>query len=455
MKNLIYGCSKNLKFILEKFDVDYSELEFTDSCSLLWGTEYIRGKCILPNIQINRDEFDFCVIGSRIYSDEIREEILKLGFDNKHIIPFEYINSIWERWKKGVSHKLWCDSIEDKNISIVKNWYMNGSDAVCIIKIQNLLYYNIQIKAFDIYVEPRRIEVYDISNDTLLGSFEARKRFTFCNIANETLIKVVVKQAVVGIPWCMISYQKSEQLCEVNSCKLGKQLLNTYRHLQEFPYYDEDYTVISCVKNYAGTILDVGANYGQSMFSFYNLSKSNIVSIEVRPDLYETLLEMKRLIDNEGRIRVINSGVSDKEEELVWYEPVDPIMSGSFDTNFIHGRNLDVEIVEKTMKCRPLDDLLETYEDIWFVKMDVEGLEYEALKGCKKIISQNHPLILVEQNEKLFAIKELLSDEYDVFYYDLYMDRFVDKRLSRLNCWLIPKEKYRSDIVRKIIDGRM
>jgi hypothetical protein len=103
---------------------------------------------------------------------------------------------------------------------------------------------------------------------------------------------------------------------------------------------------------------------------------------------------------------------------------------------------------------KPLDSLVDV-NNIWFMKLDVEGLEYEALKGAKRIIEENHPIILIEQNGKLPAIKKLLHGEYELYYYDLQADKFTETRSSRLNCWLIPAVEYRSSTVIKIIEGRL
>lgn len=455
MKSLVYGCGRMLRFTLQKFDVDFSCIDFTDSNSELWNTEYIGGKFILPNIEIIPSNYDFCIIGSKNYSNEILADAKKIGFSDNQIIPFDYINSMWERWKKDIVHNMWRNTVEGNGVSVIRNWHMNGTEAMCILKLSDLCLYDIEVRVFDLYEDSREIEVYDISRNMLVGVFDTKKSIHFVDSFGDMVLKIVVKNAIIGIPWLMLSYRKTDLLYRIDARKLGKQFIRVYNKLQSFPYYDEDYTAIANMCDVNGTILDVGANYGQSMYAFYNLTKCNIVSIEVVPDLYDVLVMMKMLIDKENRISIINSGVSDKEKSITWYEPENPLMAGSFDENFIKGRKLGIDIIEKVMTCRSLDELVAHYDDIWFIKIDVEGLEYDTLKGAKNIIEHNHPVILIEQNEKLSEIKELLKDEYDVFYYNIYEDKFVEKRLSRLNCWLIPKEGYRSNTVKKLIDGKM
>lgn len=454
MKILVWGCGTRQRFILEHFHIDYAQLDFTDSNTELWGKEY-RNKPILPLNQVQAENYDFCMIGSAVFADSIKGDAIKFGFEERQIVPFDYLNSLWERWKKFDLYKTWRYIFENEKIQIIENWHMNDKDAVCIIKLCNACFYDIYLKVFDLYEASRQIEVYNISSDSLVEKTATKKIISFFNCSKETVLKIKIKEAVTGIPWCGLFYKKSEYLKKLEKCKVGKQFIDVYDSNSRFPYYDEDYTVIAGIANMGGVILDVGANYGQSMYAFYHLTNCKIISLEVVPDLYEVLLMMKNLIDTDDRITIINAGVSDREEELTWYEPINPLMAGSFDRSFINGRKLGVDIIEKQMTCYTLDNLIGIDKNICFIKLDVEGFEYEAICGAKGIIASSHPVILIEQNDKLKEIEKLLKEEYDVFYYDLCADKFVEERHSRLNCWLIPKETYRTEMVNGLLRGRM
>lgn len=59
-----------------------------------------------------------------------------------------------------------------------------------------------------------------------------------------------------------------------------------------------------------------------------------------------------------------------------------------------------------------LDSFLEN-EDISFIKMDIEGAEYEALKGAAKIIAEQKPRLAISiyhKNEDIFSIPRLLLE---------------------------------------------
>ena len=459
MKTLIYGCGLRLKNILVHFNLDLDGIEFADSNADMWGSEFIisgRGKkLILSKNQINVDDYDLCVNGSLKYEDEIRKELLSLGFNEYQIIPFEYINSLWERWKKKDDFfEIWKSSIEKcPNYLVVKNWYMSGENAECIIRIKGGILSKVVFSVFDIYKEKRSIRIVDLVKDKVI---KLNEDLSFDICSEETVIKIIVSNAVAGIPWIMIHHKDLPIKVEIKNSKLGKNLLSTYIQSERIPYYDEDYKVIERAANCIGTILDVGAQFGQSLYAFnYLTAQCNIISIEANPNCCKELEILKRIIDDKNRISLIECGVSDKEENLIFYEPVNPSIAGSFDSTFLEGRKLGVDVNEDLIKVAPLDKLVSDHNNIWFLKLDVEGLEYQALLGAKDIIKCNHPIILIEQNDKVPAIREYLNDEYEIYYYDVYEDKFLQERHSRLNCWLIPKEQYRTDVVRIIVKGRL
>lgn len=212
--------------------------------------------------------------------------------------------------------------------------------------------------------------------------------------------------------------------------------------MQSFYYHDEDYLAL---KNFEteGTILDIGANFGQSMYAFYQLSKSQIIFVEPVPELYSILCLFKEYFDKENRVRIINSGISDQEKCLVWYEPNKKNISGSFDKEFIESRKLDVTFTEKILMCKTIDDMFEDINNLWFIKIDVEGLVYKTILGALKTIKKHFPIMLIEENVQKNNIYELLKDYYEIYYYNPDRDIFTKEKVGGINYWLIPKEQFR------------
>lgn len=460
-KTLIYGCGERLKFTLGHFDIDTTNVDFTDSNENVWGKvfNFITGKkTIIPRDHIQVNDYALCLIGSLYYKVEIKEELLKLGFQEYQIIPFGYINSLWERWKKQDEfYTPWKRMVEKySNFRVIKDWYFINGNAECILGIRDSIFNKAIFNVFDVYKQKRDIEVVDLAINKKIQLNNDECGLYFNIFSDEMVIKISVKDATIGIPWIMVRNEGLPELDTIEKSKLGRNLLRNFIRLERIPYYDEDYLAIKRAENLKGTILDIGAQFGQSIYAFSYLTKEcKIISIEANPNCYQELKILKDIIDDKNRIELIQCGVSDKAGSMVFYEPVNPAEAGSFDSDFLEGRKLGVDVNEIILKVAPMDEIILYHEDIWFIKMDVEGLEYQALKGAKDIIKQNHPLILIEQNERLPEIKEYLKEEYEVYYYDLYTDKFIEHRHSRLNCWLIPKEQYRSTEVKTIVEGRV
>jgi FkbM family methyltransferase len=57
-------------------------------------------------------------------------------------------------------------------------------------------------------------------------------------------------------------------------------------------------------------------------------------------------------------------------------------------------KNPDIETIE--VELRKLDDIIPEHINIDFIKIDVEGAEFQVLKGAQKILSTSKPIILFE-----------------------------------------------------------
>ena len=88
----------------------------------------------------------------------------------------------------------------------------------------------------------------------------------------------------------------------------------------------------------------------------------------------------------------------------------------------------------------PLDELL-VNEQPSFIKMDIEGAEYDALSGCKQTIERYHPILaicLYHRQEDLWRIPLLIHSVSKK--YDLYLRRYSDECWEQV-CYAIPKER--------------
>lgn len=138
---------------------------------------------------------------------------------------------------------------------------------------------------------------------------------------------------------------------------------------------------------YAGTVLDIGANIGNHSV-FFSKYFNRCISFEPNPSTYHLLQYNATLGQN---IKTYNLGVSELKQETFM-----SAMEGNAGGAYVDS---DGEI---SIKLVNLDDFMDNKEEINLIKLDVEGYELTALKGMKRIIKENKPLILFEQHLRDF-----------------------------------------------------
>jgi len=79
--------------------------------------------------------------------------------------------------------------------------------------------------------------------------------------------------------------------------------------------------------------------------------------------------------------------------------------SGRVGYDYLNSGAAKVTIDHNGETIWPLDELIEDEERIDLLKIDVEGMEYEVLKGAKTLIERTKPIIVVEQKSNMKAVE--------------------------------------------------
>jgi len=195
--------------------------------------------------------------------------------------------------------------------------------------------------------------------------------------------------------------------------------------------------------------LDIGGNVGLGVEAVLMYNKSCIVhSFEPNPETFKVL---QRLLGGNDRVKLYNFGMGSEKAEFELFVPVynGYIFSGlaSFDRAraeswlgqdklYFYNRRY-LEIKKLTCMVKKLDDL---GLNPFFIKLDVEGFEYQVLLGGEATIKKSKPIILIEKIDRNDEKLNFLNP----FGYRPY--RFDGRRLKLdenggFNMFLIPDEK--------------
>ncbi len=147
-------------------------------------------------------------------------------------------------------------------------------------------------------------------------------------------------------------------------------------------YEKEEIEVLSKLISSKDHVVDIGANIGNHTIAFSKISK-RVYSFEAHPKTFKIL----KFNTNEYKnIKIFNLGISNRKGFLFF--------RNTKSTN-IGGKKLSKSGSIKS-QINTLDNIIKLDKKIKLIKIDIEGHEYEALIGMKKILNNNNCLLLLE-----------------------------------------------------------
>jgi FkbM family methyltransferase len=201
---------------------------------------------------------------------------------------------------------------------------------------------------------------------------------------------------------------------------------------------EKDLQLISMLIHPGDTVLDIGANYGlYTRFFAQQVGKTGTVhSFEPVPETFDVL---KNNVQKAGlsQVKVYNQAISHETGMATISIPTYPDGSENYyEATMQHAANAK-SIRIQTLK---LDDWLNKFSPINFIKLDVEGHEPQALQGMQQLIEKYHPIFLIEINDDFSPgstgskVKQMMSAwGYSMFYFDQHELRPSSGKESGVN----------------------
>jgi len=166
--------------------------------------------------------------------------------------------------------------------------------------------------------------------------------------------------------------------------------------------------------------IDVGGNSGYQ--TYFHANYNNVVTYEPVPELFEVLRSNLKDLNN---VTLINKAVTDMDRNITLHVDVNRLSMTS-----------QMPLVESEPITVPgvcLDN--EGWDNVGFIKVDVEGYELDVLDGCKQLVDRDRPNMMVEVYQpwcdKVGFDSEQIFDyfdcrDYTIKYYDSEQQKMVD-----------------------------
>ena len=171
--------------------------------------------------------------------------------------------------------------------------------------------------------------------------------------------------------------------------------------------------------------IDVGCHEGEFLDLFLKYApQGRHFAFEPLPDYYENLVK------NYGnKCQVHPQALSDKKGESTFnYVISNPAYSGLQKRNYDKPNEKDTSI---TVETDLLDNILPTGTKIDFIKIDVEGGEYQVLKGATKTLKSNQPIVIFEHG---LGAADIYGTTPEMVYDLLVKD--CELNLATMGAWL-------------------
>ena len=195
--------------------------------------------------------------------------------------------------------------------------------------------------------------------------------------------------------------------------------------------------------------LDIGANNGMSALSIFTLiPNAKVISFEPNPVNYPYL---DKIVNKFSNFQYMTIGLGNETKLLNFHYPIYNSIKmtslGSCDYKFAKkwlSKDTIHFFAPSKLKMEKIIIEVKTLDSFQlkpdFIKIDVEGFEYQVLLGAEETIKNSRPILLVEGISKNGNINQKLQ-EWKYNSYKFHNNQFYLNKFEWGNIFYIPQEK--------------
>jgi len=194
---------------------------------------------------------------------------------------------------------------------------------------------------------------------------------------------------------------------------LNRQVKKFDEYCADGEYYEHIiHHIIQCFVQPGQTVVDGGAHRERHTFSLCDK-----VGATGRVYAVEPIQEFARALKESGRpqMHVVETAITDHNGETVFYHPRKKQGMNAL------GRSIDLidpDLNPIRIAARMLDDIVPEHETVRFIKLDLEGGEFDALRGARRILERDRPLVIFQHGGKSSASRY----NYQLFDFSRFWD---------------------------------
>lgn len=249
------------------------------------------------------------------------------------------------------------------------------------------------------------------------------RNYLLRNHGNYNEVKVIVKRAYSGYTMKFDFFASIKVASHAKNKGIENTILNnSILLMKEFNSKGND-----------AIVFDIGANFGYLSLVWANSIAKNgkVIAFEPNPNVFKSFNKSISSNNLDAIIQLNNKAVGIREGEIELY--LNSTTSNTLNLDGITKNVISIEMVS-------IDSFTQTHniEKCDLIKIDVDGIELDILRGAQNFIKECRPIFIVETNADQRIIEFFKENAYDIL--DMKLNIFQQGNELPLNIFCIPKK---------------